>query len=159
MTIYEIDQKIMEAFDAAIDPDTGEIVDQEAYAAFLRLDMERDVKIENTALWVKDLKAEAEAIRAEEVSLAVRRKAKENKAESLKRFLGGVIGENKYESARVRVGWRKSTTVEAELSKIPEQYLRYKDPEADKKKLAADLKAGKEIPGAVLIEKQNLQIR
>ena len=54
MTIYEIDQKIMEAFDAAIDQDTGEIVDQEAYAAFLRLDMERDVKIENTALWVKD---------------------------------------------------------------------------------------------------------
>ena len=89
----------------------------------------------------------------------MRRKAKENKAESLKRFLGGVIGENKYESARVRVGWRKSTTVEAELSKIQEQYLRYKDPEADKKKLAADLKAGKEIPGAVLIEKQNLQIR
>lgn len=81
MTLYEIDKALMDAFDAAVDAETGEIIDEEAYVDFMQLDMEKDKKIENVGLWIKDLKAEAEAIRAEELLLSGRRRAKENKLE------------------------------------------------------------------------------
>ena len=58
MTIYEIDQAIMEC----VDLETGEIIDTEQLD---KLQMERDAKLENVACWIKDLKAEAEALKAE----------------------------------------------------------------------------------------------
>lgn len=77
MTIYEIDARMA----GLIDPETGELLDYEAFAS---LQMEREAKIENMALWYKDLTAEAKAIREEEKALAERRKSAENKAERLK---------------------------------------------------------------------------
>lgn len=159
MTLYEIDKALMAAFDAAVDAETGEIINDDAYADFCQLDMDRNAKIENIGLWIKDLKADAEAIRAEELLLSGRRRAKENKLEKLKSWLSYALDGEKFETAKLRISYRKSQSVEADLDKLPDKYLRFRDPEPDKKKLAADLKAGKEIPGAVLIEKQNLQIR
>ena len=46
MNIYEIDRAITDLFDA----ETGEIIDFDALAA---LQMERDQKIENVALWLQ----------------------------------------------------------------------------------------------------------
>ena len=57
MTIYEIDQAIMEC----VDIETGEIIDTEQLD---KLQMERDTKLENVACWIKELTAEAEAIKA-----------------------------------------------------------------------------------------------
>lgn len=54
MTLYEIDQAIQ----GLVDPETGELMDYEAFAA---LQMDRDAKIENMALWYKDLMADAMA--------------------------------------------------------------------------------------------------
>ena len=65
MTIYEIDQAIMNCVDA----ETGEIIDTERLD---KLQMERDAKLENVACWIKDLKAEAEALKAEKQALADR---------------------------------------------------------------------------------------
>lgn len=55
MTLYEIDQAIQ----GLVDPETGELMDYEAFAA---LQMDRDAKIENMALWYKDLMADAKAM-------------------------------------------------------------------------------------------------
>ena len=56
MNLYEIDQKMMEAFAAAVDPETGEIIDEEMKDSFeldclpedaeKYQDMELDLKIE-----------------------------------------------------------------------------------------------------------------
>ena len=78
MTIYEIDQAIMEC----VDLETGEIIDTEKLD---KLQMERDAKLENVACWIKDLKAEAEALKNEKQALAERQKVAENKMESLKK--------------------------------------------------------------------------
>ena len=67
MTLYEINAEIA----SLVDEETGELLD---YDRFADLQMERDAKIENMALWVKDLDAEAAAIKAEETALAERRK-------------------------------------------------------------------------------------
>ena len=45
------------------------------------------------------------------------------------------------------------------VKELPEEYLKYKDPEPDKVKLKADLKAGVEIDGVCLITKENIQIK
>ena len=63
MKLYEIDAAIMEC----IDLETGEIVDADRLTA---LQMEREQKLENVALWIKDLDAEAKALKAEEQSFS-----------------------------------------------------------------------------------------
>lgn len=105
MTIYEIDNRIAEL----IDPETGELLDYEAFAS---LQMEREAKLENMALWYKDLTAEAKAIREEEKALAERRKSAENKAERLKTYLDEALAGESYKTSRVAVSYRKSTALE-----------------------------------------------
>ena len=61
MNIYEIDNAMF----SLIDEETGEIKD---YEAFEELQMQKEEKIENTALWYKNLVAESKAIREEENS-------------------------------------------------------------------------------------------
>ena len=66
--LYDIDQEIL----ACIDDETGEILDVEKLDA---LQMERERKLEGVALWVKDLKAEAAAVKEEADKLTARKKA------------------------------------------------------------------------------------
>ena len=107
MTLWEIDEALLEC----IDTDTGEILD------FERLDelqLAREAKLENIALYIKNLQADAEAIREEEKALAERRKAKENRAASLKDYLSKALDGNNFETARVRLSFRSSQNVNIE---------------------------------------------
>lgn len=161
MTIYEIDNRIAEL----IDPETGELLDYEAFAS---LQMERDTKIENMALWYKDLTAEAKAIREEEKALAKRRKSAENKAERLKGYIDTALGGEPWQSARAAVSYRKSTAVEIEdeAALIEElefngfdECLTYQAPKINKVELMKALKAGTAIKGAELVTRQNVQVK
>ena len=78
--LYEIDAAIL----AAVDQETGEILDTEKLDA---LQMERERKLEGVALWIKDLKAEATAVKEEADKLTARKKALDNKIESIKTWL------------------------------------------------------------------------
>ena len=74
--LYDIDAAIL----ACVDQETGEIFDPAQLDA---LQMERAQKLEGVALWVKDLKAEAEAVKAEADKLNARKKAIDNKVEKV----------------------------------------------------------------------------
>ncbi len=155
MTIYEIDQSIA----SLVDPETGEISDFDAFAG---LQMEREAKVESMALWVKNLNAEADAIKAERDNLYEREKAARNKADRLKKYLAEILCGEKFSSPKVAISYRKSTAVEiadeAEfISTGPKEYLIPQPPKIDKKAISASLKAGKEIPGASLAERNNIQ--
>lgn len=158
MTIYEINSEIMGCFN----PETGELEDEERYAA---LNLEKDSKIENIALWIKDLEADADSIRAEEKSLAERRRVLENKAESLRRFLGYAVGEgNRFQTARCAVSWRKSESVKVNyellrMDSLCDNYLKYKDPEADKAAIKAAIKDGIPVMGCELVQSNNMQLK
>lgn len=163
MTIYEIDNRIAEL----VDPETGELLDYEAFAS---LQIERDAKIENMALWYKDLTAEAKAIREEEKALAERRKNAENKAERLKGYLDEALAGESYKTSRVAVSYRKSTALEIkpedettvlkELEAIGlDNCIVYQTPKISKTELTKALKAGAVVPGAELVERNNIQIR
>lgn len=87
MTLYEIDSALEAALEKAFDPETGELIDEAAFEQTEALQLARDAKIENVALWIKNLNSDAEALKAEKEAFAAREKAAKNKAESLKRWL------------------------------------------------------------------------
>ena len=153
MTIYEIDQAIMRC----VDLETGEIIDTEQLD---KLQMERDAKIENVACWIKEIKAEAEALKDEKMAFAERQKVADNKAESRKQWLAYALDGKAFKSTRASVSFRKSQAVEiADIYKVDENYRRYKEPEADKTAIKEALKAGKEVAGATLVENTSVIIK
>lgn len=157
MNLYEIEKEIM----SCVDMETGEIIDCEKLDA---MTMERDQKIENIALWVKNLEADAKAYKEEKDSFAQKQKAAENKAKSLKEYLSRFLAGTTYKSTKVNIGFRKSESVDVfSLESLIEygnaDYLKYKEPEADKTAIKAALKSGANIPGCILVESNNIQIK
>ena len=153
MNLYEIDAEIL----GCVDVETGEIFDIDK---FEELSLTRDAKVENICLWIKNLKAQAEALKAEKDSFAQRQKAAETKMESLKRYISGYLEGTAFESAKVKVSFRKSEVVEImEGAVIPDEYLRFKEPEVNKTGLKAALKSGVKIAGVSIVENQNIQIK
>ena len=152
-SLYKIDNEILECVDA----DTGEIFDEERFNA---LSMERDVKLENIALWIKNLKAEVEALKNEKEAFAKRQKSAENKMESLKNYLSAYLEGNKFETTKVKVSFRASESVKVDdIYKLPEEYIKYKEPDVDKVALKKALKEGKTFEGVRLEASNNIQIR
>lgn len=162
MTLYEIDKAIQEALEGAVDPESGEIIDEELLAAYDQLRMDRDQKVENIGLYIKNLEADAAAIKAEAKNLTARAKAAENRAEHLRNYLQFCLDGQKFQSPRLSVSFRRGTKVEVDqnrLFEIPDDYLRYKDPEVDKKRVSEALKAGEDIPGCTLVDSISMIIK
>lgn len=156
MNLYELNEAI-EGFDLEIDEETGEVLNADALDA---LQLERDEKIENIALWIKDLLAEAAAIKAEKQALEKRQKTAENKAAWLKGYVQDALAGEKFKTARVAISYgtsKRAEITDAEL--IPEKYLEEQAPKVKKAEILADLKAGEVIPGAYLLESKSLRIK
>ena len=153
MKLYEIDEAIMACFDE----ETGELTSPEVFEA---LQLEREQKIENVALWVKDLKAEAEALKVEKLAFADRQKAAETKMENLKKWLAFACNEQNFKTTRAAVTFRTNKSVQVtDLLKIPQQYLRMKEPELDKAAIKKAIDAGETVDGAILIESKSCSIK
>lgn len=152
-SLYQIDEAIL----SAVDTETGEIIDCEMLA---NLQMERDEKIQNIALWVKNLEADAEAYKKEKDSFAEKQKVAENKAKRLKEYLGTYLDGQAFKSTRVNVSFRSSEAVNiTDVTKIPEQFLKYAEPTADKTAIKKMLKSGFTVDGAELVTNSNIQIK
>lgn len=163
--IFQLSETLMACIkldeDRMVDTETGEVLDVDEY-----LDMcdALDTKLENLALYIKNQQAEADMIKAEADKLAERAKAKANEAKRCKEYLSNFMATyydgKKFETARVRLSWRASESVEVNgIDALPSEYLKFKDPEPDKVKIKADLKAGKEIKGCQLVPRRTLQIK
>lgn len=160
--LYEIEHDIL----ACVDQETGEIIDSEALTA---LQMERDIKLENVALWIKDLIAEAEAVKKEADKLTARKKSLDNKITALKAWLLTVLDGGKLKTPRCYVYPTHSqrVTFEDEGKVIdflrtleePERFLRFKDPELRKDEIKKALKEDYHIPGAVLEDTESVVIK
>lgn len=161
MTLWEINSAIMDC----VDFETGEVIDIERLDA---LQMAREDKLENIGLYIKNLDAEAAAIREEEKALAARRKVRENKAGRLRAYLSYSLGGQAFETPRVSVSFRASTRCEVtdEVALLDwlqahdrDDCITYAAPTVDKTKVTRLIKAGEEVPGAVLEQRQNMQLK
>lgn len=151
--LYEIDEQIMQC----VDFETGEIIDKEKLEA---LQLEFEQKVEGIALWIKNLVAEAKMIKEEKDVLAVRQKTCENKAESLKKYLEGVLGGEKFKTPKVSISYRKSESVQVDdVDKLDDDYLKHTVPTVDKTKVKQALKQGIKLEGVSLVENNNIQIK
>ena len=160
--LYEIDQAIL----ACVDMETGEILDPEKLDA---LQMEREQKLEGVALWIKDLKAEAEAVKAEADKLTARKKAVENKIDGLKQWLLYALNGEKLKTARCNVYQTNSQKVVIDdekalvdmlmTSPFGEKFLRVKEPEIDKNALKDSMKQGYEYEFAHLEQTESVVIK
>lgn len=161
MTIFDIDQRILEL----VDPETGELLD---FDAFDELKMERDRKIEGMALWVKELAATASAIKAEVDTLMERKRVAERRCESLKRYLAEILQGEKFSTPKCAVSFRKSTSVQVDDTEKLVRWLeqnglddcvKYKEPEVSKVEVGRLIKSGMPVPFAHMEERQSVGVK
>lgn len=153
MKLYEINEEIYKC----VDEETGEIIDMEK---LVDLQLAFDEKVEGIACWIKELVAEANAVKEEKNNLASRQKSLENKAESLKNYLDLFLSGQKFKTPRVTISYRKSTSTEVrDWRELPNEFLRMKDPEPDMNAIRKALKDGVDLPGCMLVEKQSICIK
>lgn len=116
MTLYNIKDSIANLFDDIADAE-GKITDKQLLE-LENLQESYETKVNNIGMFIKNLDAEAEAIKAEEERLRVRRKAAENKAARLRRYLGFVLDDGGFKSATISISKRTTKSVF-----IPENFL------------------------------------
>lgn len=159
MTIFEIDREI-ERILSEIDEETGEIPES-AFDELEQLQLSREEKTENAACLFLALTAEAKAIREQELVLADRRRAKERRADRIKKYIEYATEGKPFQTARVDVRWRRSSQVELSDAfwEHPDPvFVRFKE-EPNKEAIKTALKAGMEVPGAVITEKTTITIK
>lgn len=154
MNLYEIDAAIT----ACIDPETGEVLDEEALNA---LQMERSAKIESVALWIKNLNAEATACKEEKNAFAEREQKAAKKAESLKKWLSAALAGQKFSSDKCAVSFRRTAAVTVfDETALPGEYVTEKVTKSpDKAAIKAAIKSGVEVPGAVLVDSLSVSVK
>lgn len=161
-SLYELDQAVLAVLENGLifDPETGEVLFDEEN--FDELEGARNDKMENVALYIKGLEADAAAIRAEEKALTERRSIKERKAERLRDYLTRSMqrfSDPGLETPRVAISFRKSESVEI-TGDVPRAFCKVEEKVTpDKKAIKAAIKGGETVEGAQLIERQNIQIK
>ena len=164
MTLYEINEQIRNAL-PQIDPETGEVTNA---AELDQLRMDRDEKIENIALVIKNDSALVAAIKAEAEAQAKRAKTLQNRIEWLKGYLASQLttpdGREKFQTAKVQIGWRRSSSVEFEDE--PAFCLAYPllcktktEIKPDKAAVKKAIEDGQSIRGAAIVDKVGIQIK
>lgn len=161
MRLYEIDQEIEQALSRTmIDEETGEILACPDMERLNELQMEREKKLENVALFYKNADAEAKAIAEEIKKLQARKKVLDNKCEGAKNWIAFALNNEKFSTPKCAVSFRKTEqTVVDDIYALPPAYIRIKEPEADKTAIKNAIKAGETIPGCRLEEKISCTIK
>lgn len=168
MTLYEIAQDyqiFLEQIEA------GEIPEEAVEDTLDSMAGEFREKADQIACVIKNLRAEAAAIKEEEAALYLRRKAKETRADRLSEYLKIhmlTMGIPKLETSRNQLKISKNRA-SVKIDHIPEfvqwaqehadNLLTYKAPEPSKTKIKEYLDAGGELPGVQLDQGQSLQIK
>ena len=173
MTLYDVDDRLVNLIENQFDTETGEIFESEEKLAKAidEVQLDLDTKIENIGCYIKNLEAEVEAFKKEEDNLEKRRKSAENKIEGLKKYLNGYLSacypndsdraKWKFKTAKVVLGYRKSSKVEVpDIEKLDKNYLKVTtNVEPDKKAIGDAIKSGKEVIGAFIKQNINLNIK
>lgn len=169
MKLYEIAEEY-ESLMCAVE--SGDIPEEAIADTLESITSLLEDKADNIACLIKNLTAEAEAIKAEKKNLEDRIKAKERRVESLKAYLSGVLirsgyGERKLETARNRISFRKSKGVAIDnecdfmiwAQDNRNDLLTYKDPTINRTAIKKAIEDGEEVVGAHIEDRLNIQIK
>lgn len=139
MKLYELSAEYQNTFNqlSEMDLSAEEFADN---MAAIEADLEQ--KCLATAAHIKNLKAEAEAVKAAEQAMADRRRALENKVKFFTGYLSAHMPTTKLSNAQLVISKRKGvqSVVIDDPSKLPAQYVTVKQVESiDKKAIKADI--------------------
>lgn len=153
MNLYEIQDEILDC----IDTETGEIIDAQKLDG---LQMAKAEKIQNIALWIKNLRADVAALEAEERAFKKRKTAAKNKLDALTAYLSGFLNGEKIKADKFSISWTTSQSTEVvDSEQVPLDYWDTPEPVLSKQRILHDLRAGEEIPGVKLSEKKSIVIK
>ena len=160
MKLYEISDAIRQALDhIELDEETGEILSADALHA---VEAEASEKIEATALYLRELDAEAKAAKEEADRMLARVKSMQKRSDYLKAMLLDALhATGKVKTGRVTVSIRTTKAVEiAEGADLPEAYTTVKTTVSPNKvAIKQTLLDGVEVPGCHIEERKSVQIR
>lgn len=162
LSLYQINQDYENCLSQVIDTDTGEVLNENLIEVLNNIQMALEEKALNTAYVIRKLDSRIDAIKNEIDRLKKLKEMAESAEERLKKYLQENIPEGqKIQGDLITISWRKSESVEiSDVSKIPKEYIKTKIEESpDKTTIKEALKSGKQVPGAELVSKNNLQIR
>ena len=165
-SLYEIDYQIKAIIDSIFDAvdENGEVTGDVDFEALEQLQAERQQKLENIALYIKNLDSDAAAIKAEEEALASRRKRTEKKAERLRNLLIHSMAENgdtDFTTARCACKIKNSERTEIlDVNLIPDEFINVKvEKSPDKTAIKKAIKAGAEVAGATIVVNTTINIK
>ena len=169
--LYEIEQDIAQAIENmlnSVNEETGE-VDESCVKALEDLKIQKDKKLEAIGCVIKNLRAEAALIKAEEDihqaeadACKERRESKEKHADRLAKYVASILNGEKWESPKVAFSFRKSDKlVIDDEQKLPKKWFKVKET-VDKtalKKAIKEGKAGVASKYARIVEQNNIQVK
>lgn len=167
MKLYEIANAYTDLCRAIED---GEIPDEAIADTLEAIGGELEEKADNICCVLKSIDAEVKAIKEEEQKLAERRKSKEKSYDRLKQYLSDTLVSTnckRIETARNVITFRKSEQLNInEDAFIEWATANHSDlvtfsqvAKFDKTMIKNALKSGSAMPGAYIVEKQNIQIK
>lgn len=161
-TLYELQSAYQVLLEMAEDPET----DQDFLDDTLEgLEGEIEEKCDGLVTVIKELEGRMDMLYKEIARLDAWKKACDRNAKRIKERIQAVMvqmGKDRIETGRFKLRMQKnppSLVLDVESWKdVPEDYLRYRDPEIDKAKIKADIKAGKDLSG-IAHEEQGRSLR
>ena len=164
MTLYELTAEYKYLLDVAEDPD----IDPEVLADTMEaLDGEIEDKADGYGRVIRQMEADAAALKAEEQRLTTRRKTVETNIKRMKETLQNAmtaVGKPKIDTElfKFRIQKNPASVIidEQYIENIPVEYLIEQEPKLDKAKIKEDLKAGVNLDGIAHLEQtETLRIK
>ena len=163
-SIYELAQEFNQLWMILED----ELVDDDALlGAFETATEDLTIKMENCCKYIKNQEAVIAGLKEEEKRINAKRKAAENAVERLKVLMKMAMDTAGYQklpcgtfTCSIQANPKKVVIDEQYIENVPEEYLKYAEPEIDKKKLKEHLEAGVDLEGIAHLEQTTgLRIR
>lgn len=161
-TLYDLTSDYENLLQLAEDPDTDPQILKDTMEA---IEGEIEEKADGYAMIMKELEAQELALKMETDRLTNRRLAISNNITCLKRGLEAAMrltGKTKFKTTLFSYNIQRnpaSVVVDVPWEQLPEDFLKYKDPDIDKTKLKKALQDGAEIDGVRLVQTESLRIR
>lgn len=164
MTLYELTNDYQNLLEMAEDPDIDPVVLADTMEA---IEGEIEIKADGYARIIRQMEADAAALKAEADRITNRRRVIENNIRTMKNRLEDAMiatGKVKFKTELFSFGIQKNPARvvldEQYIENLPEEYLIAQDPKVDTAKIKEDLKAGKDLHGIAHLEQDSsLRIR
>lgn len=167
--IYELTGEFLKFSDIA---SSGELTEEQSEMlteALENLKEDIEYKLEGYCKVRANFKADIEAIKAEKKRLDDKQNALENRVKAMEEAMKTAIlavkpDEPKFKTPLFSVSVQNNPESvvmdEQYIENIPEEYLKFKEPEIDKTKIKEDIKAGKNLEGIAHLERSSsLRVR